>query len=408
MNVNHRRARRNEPGQVLVIVAVGMVALVAMVGLVVDGGYAWGKQRDTQNAADASAKAGAVKLAENLAGKDPANLDADVLAAMADTAAANVVGMPDAYYTDITGNLLNAAGAPAADTGDAAQVGGGSIPPGAEGVRAVTDQTFDTFLARAIGFNQFTTTADATAVAGYLASCEASAGCGIMPVTVPVTVLACDGQNDPNPVQDIDGDKILWNAPSDPLTIPLCKVGPGNVGWLDWTPTAGGTNELVDAIVTKSNPYLKWPGWFYVTSTGNVNSQAVEDAMNTYAGDPVLIPQFDLTCDAEPSGPGVTDCPAGHVGGHGAQQWYHLAGMSSFQLCSNDPAKNMPECDIAGPKNFTKGAYIGGNDQATCDTGNGATSCLAGKFIEVVYEGEVVAAPGVNAASSVVAIQLIE
>lgn len=408
MTSNHRRVRRNERGQVLVIVAVGMVTLVAMVGLVIDGGYAWGKQRDTQNAADASSKAGAVKLAENLAGKNPANVDADVLAAMADTADANVVGMPDAYYTDITGNLLNAAGAPATGTGDAAQVGGGSIPVGAAGVRAVTDQTFDTFLARAIGVTQFTTSADATSVAGYLASCEASAGCFILPVTVPVTVLACDGQNDPNPVQDADGDKILWTAPSDPLTIPLCKAGPGNVGWLDWTPPAGGASELVDAIETRSSPYVKWPGWYYITATGNVNDSKVEDAINTYSGEPVLIPQFDLTCDAEPSGPGVKDCLTPHVGGNGTNQWYHLAGMSSFQLCSNDPAKGMPECDIAGPKNFTKGAYIGGNDRATCDTGNGATSCLAGKFIEVVFEGEVQEAPGVNGASSVVGIQLIE
>lgn len=402
------RAGRHERGQVLVIVAIAMVTLVAMVGLVVDGGYAWGKQRDTQNAADASAKAGAVKLAENLAGKDPANFDADVLAAMSDTAVANVVGMPNAYYTDLAGNLLNTAGGLATGTGDAAHVGGGSIPPGAAGVRSVADQTFDTFLVRVIGFNQLTASADATAVAGYLASCELSAGCIVLPVTVPVTVLACDSQNDPAPVTDSDGDKILWTSPSDPLSIPLCRNGPGNVGWLDWTPPGGGTSELIDAILTPSNIYLKWPGWYFITSTGNVNSKGVEDAINTYAGDPVLIPQFDLTCDATPTGPGVTDCPAGHVGGNGQNQWYHLAGMSTFQLCSNDPAKGMPECDIPGPKNFTQGAYITGNDKATCDTGNGSTSCLAGKFVEIVYEGDVQAAPGVNGASSVVGIQLIE
>jgi len=223
-----------------------------------------------------------------------------------------------------------------------------------------------------------------------------------------VTVLACDGSNNPSPVKDADGDKILWTSPSDPLTIPLCKNGPGNVGWLDWTPPAGGVNELVQAILHPSNIYLKWPGWYFITSTGNVNSKNVEDAINTYAGDPVLIPQFDLTCDAAPTGPGVTDCPAGHVGGNGTNQWYHLAGMSTFQLCSNNPAKGMPECDVPGPKNFTKGAYINGNDSATCDTGNGATSCLAGKFVEIVYEGDVQASPGVNGASSVVGIQLIE
>jgi Putative Flp pilus-assembly TadE/G-like len=400
------RRSQSARGQVLVIVAVGMIVIIAMVGVVIDGGYAWGKQRDTQNAADATSKAGALELAENLAGKSPANSDADVLTAVSDTASANGVGLPGAYYTDFAGNLITSTGAVASGTGDAAQVGGGLIPAGAAGVHAVTDQTFDTFLARVIGFNQFTTTAGATARAGYLSgTCEAAAGCIVLPLTVPVTVLGCDGQNNPAPVTDDDGDKILWPAPSDVLTVPLCKNGPGNVGWLDWTPTAGGTSELTAAILTPSNIELRWPNWYYITSTGNVNSAQVENALNTYKGEPVLIPQFDLTCDTQPSGPGVTDCPPGHVGGNGSNQWYHLAGMSTFKFCTDDGS--MPECDVPGPKNYTQGAYITGNNKSTCDTGNGATSCLAGRFVVITYEGEVSAAPGVNTSSSSIGIQLI-
>ncbi len=101
-----------------------------------------------------------------------------------------------------------------------------------------------------------------------------------------------------------------------------------------------------------------------------------------------MFPQFDATCDDQPSGPGINDCPVGHVGGHGSQQWYHLAGMSTFQFCTDDGS--MPECTTAGgaPKNFTQGAYVNGNNRAICDTGNGATSCLAGKFIVISYEGQ--------------------
>ena len=50
-----RSRHRNERGQVLVIVAMGLVVMVAMVGLVIDGGFAWGQQRKTQNGADAMA-----------------------------------------------------------------------------------------------------------------------------------------------------------------------------------------------------------------------------------------------------------------------------------------------------------------------------------------------------------------
>lgn len=409
-----RRARRDERGQVLVIVAVSMVLLVAMVGIVIDGGFAWGKQRDTQNAADATAKAGALKLTENLAGVSPPNTDADVFDAVNDTADANVVGLPGAYYTNFDGNLINASGTVVSSDAAAAAVGSGAIPPNAAGVKAVTNQTFDTFLARVIGFNQFTATADATARSGYLTgTCEAEAGCVILPVTIPVTVLACDGSNRPAPVTDADGDKILWTAPSGtPLSIPLCQADPGNVGWLDWTPTGStpdcpgtGKAELACVIADPSNPGLRWPGWYYIPETGNPNSGPIENALQTYDGDTVLIPQFDLTCNTQPSGPGVTDCPIPNVGGNGTNQWYHLAGMSSFHLCTDSGSDTafIAECAAAG---FTTGAYVQGSN-SECDTGNGATSCLAGKFVVISYEGEVAAAPGVNSASSIPGIQLI-
>ena len=56
-------------------------------GLVIDGGFAWGKQRDNQNAADAASEAGAVVLAEALT--EALRTDADVLAAVNASVAAN-------------------------------------------------------------------------------------------------------------------------------------------------------------------------------------------------------------------------------------------------------------------------------------------------------------------------------
>ena len=37
-----KRRDTDERGQILVIVALGLVVMVAMVGIVIDGGYAWG------------------------------------------------------------------------------------------------------------------------------------------------------------------------------------------------------------------------------------------------------------------------------------------------------------------------------------------------------------------------------
>ena len=44
-------------------IALSLVVIVAMVWLVIDGGYAWGQQRKTQNGADSMAEAGAAVLA---------------------------------------------------------------------------------------------------------------------------------------------------------------------------------------------------------------------------------------------------------------------------------------------------------------------------------------------------------
>jgi hypothetical protein len=61
-----RKSRRErESGQVLVIVAGGMVVLVLIVGLVLDGGSAFGQRRNEQRAADLVALAGANDLLLN-------------------------------------------------------------------------------------------------------------------------------------------------------------------------------------------------------------------------------------------------------------------------------------------------------------------------------------------------------
>lgn len=393
--------KHDERGQVLVIVALGLVVIVALVGLVIDGGYAWSKQRSTQNAADSVAEAGAVVLMENLAGTVPAKTDADVLAAVNSAATINGFGTPIAYYTNFNGDLLDGAGAITTDPATAARVGSGAIPPGAKGVRGETDQTINTFIMAVIGVSTLDVSATATARAGFReSSCEVEAGCIVLPVTIPTTVVGCDGTGNLDQVEDASGNPILFVAPSEVQTIPLCKNSPGNVGWLDWTPTAGGASELEDAILTPSNPFLEWPQWFYITSTGNVNSKPIEDALRTYDGEVVQIPMFDATCDAQPTGPFTTDCPTGHLGGNGSNQWYHLASMAGFRFCD---ASN-GDCAALG---LDHGAYVNGSNAVPCDTGNGGTACLAGNFEVISTKGEVSEAPPPGGTPGSVAVQLI-
>lgn len=392
-NGSHPRSTRAARGQILVIVAAGFLVMVAFTGLVVDGGHAWGRQRDNQNAADAASEAGALVLAERLAGLPRS--DIDVLGAVDASVAANGVDKVGAWYTDLLGNLLDAAGGIVGSTDDAAEVGGGGIPPGAAGVQADTSKTFETFLVRVIGVDTLTTVADATSVAGYTESgCPATADCTILPVTIPLNIVTCDGSGEITP----DDPPTVWGAPvyyNIPFTIPLCRNDPGNVGWLDWHPPGGGTAQLIDAIGPPGtlDYQMTVPDWFSVSQTGTINSQGVEDALNYYAVNeiPVLIPMFDATCNTEPVGTGMGACPPGNVGGNGQNQWYHLDRFVAFLF------------------EYPQGAFVNGNNRPDCDTGNGATSCLKGMFIRFIGPNATVGGgPGTAGGFSAVGIQLIK
>lgn len=397
MNAVQRNRRRTQGGQVLVVMAGGIIAVLAMVGLIVDGGSAFAHQREAQNGSDAAADAGAITLAQGINGTAPA--DTAVLAAVNGAAANNHLDTAVAYYTDVRGRLLTAIGTPALSTAFAVQVGqaiGGMVPPcldatscvngRASGVQVGGHRSIRTSVANIIGINSIAIDAGATAVAGYLTgTCDAQAGCNVLPVTFPVTIVTCDGQNNPVPAVP----PVPYVVGSH-YTIPLCKNGPGNVGWLDWTPPAGGTSELVNAILNPTNPPIPVPSWQYITSTGNINAKAVEDALNTYAGKVVLIPQFDGTCDAQPSGVAVGNCPVGNLGGNGTNQWYHLPQFAALLLDS------------------PKAAYITGSNAAQCDTGNGATSCIKGTFVNFITGGVVGPGVGSGGNTSVVGVQLIK
>ena len=127
----------------------------------------------------------------------------------------------------------------------------------------------------------------------------------------------------------------------------------------------------------------------------------------------MLIPQFDATCgvshgavpdSSEPainSGPNF-GCPNPiNTSSHGQDNWYRMPSFAYFQLCSSSD----PDCAAAGT-NY--GAYIQGHN-AICDTGNGATSCLVGKFVSIMGTGTV--GPGVGGGiggNKAVGIQLIK
>jgi Flp pilus assembly protein TadG len=76
---SNRADRRAQRGQIIVIAALTMIALIGGVSLILEGGNAYAHQRMAQNAADSVANAGATILAQRLGGGLEG--DAEVVAA---------------------------------------------------------------------------------------------------------------------------------------------------------------------------------------------------------------------------------------------------------------------------------------------------------------------------------------
>ena len=378
-----RHPGRDARGQVLVIVALGMVAFIAMVGLVIDGGNAWGQQRETQNGADAAAKAGTAVIQQMLTGATVSGND--VACATEASATANGKVLEAAEYTTFDGTPL---GVPLGACGS-----GGPIPTGAQGVLATTTQDFDTFLMQIIGIGDLKARADATAVVGVIEGvCPAEEGCGVLPVTFPRTLDTCDGTS--RRVVGEDEWELLnvenGDVPdaSNLAIMPLCKKAPGAVGWLDF-----GCGNLENHITNPCNDFIPIPAWLQ-TNPGNPNN--VEDELEAFTGvtagvaEPedliVRIPIHDNTCGTDVDGPDNDPdlydpaCPDGDWSGNGNNIWYDIPYWVGFKL---------------------DGAFVGGSD-AECNQlpgapfagGNGGTGCLKGWFV-AIYEapGPIVIGP---------------
>lgn len=353
-------------GQALVLMVGAFLATLAMAALIVDGGNAYAQQRRTQNWTDAAANAGAVQLLRRLVGV--AGTEADWHQRVTD--AVNESVAPDGLdtilaleYTDVNGAVLPPDGSP--------------IPDGAAGVHVAAGRSFDTFFSGVLGFTGFTATAEATAVTGY--SSGAGVG-GVIPATFPVLYTRCDGND-----LVVNGN---WPVgPLNRIVVPMCSNGPGNVGWIDWTPTAGGASELATSITTPNNPTITTPKWYYVTATGSVSAGPVQTAMESWIGKDILLPIFYAdetdplpgTCNSTPNNDQTSlgDCPIADRGGNGSNQWYYLVTFGSFHL---------------------EEVYLNGGDGGACDPGDvsGGTisGCLIGYFTDDVAPANLTIGPG--------------
>jgi Flp pilus assembly protein TadG len=371
-----RRSRHGrDDGQILVLFALGLVAFIAGVGLVIDAGNAYAQQRGVQNGADAAANAGAVVLAERLGGAT--RTDLDVANAVSFSANLNQVD-ESAYYTNVSGQPIDLSGNVVVPT-SAASVGNGTIPPNAQGVHVGGTRDFGTTFARVVGITSFTAGAEATAITGK------AVGGAFLPVIFPVNITDCEGNGDLGLPKDqwpvsqpgAEGEHPVGTE----WIVPLCKTGGGSFMVLD----LDGTKNNCDDEVTNPPP-IQWDTFPVTVDSDNGNNCAKKmvDEVNDLHGKIVLVP----ICDNN-------DCNTN--GGSHAQ--YHVTGVVAFYIDYMDDSNNKNNSNCA-PHTNPDGQVL------NTISGNGSSSCIAGWFIHFITTGPVGAGPVGNADS--IAVQLIK
>ena len=366
--------QRPQGGQVIVIFGLALVAIVAMVALIVEGGNAFAQQRITQNGADAAANAGAVVLAQQL-GSPGTKSDADVDAAVDNVAGLNNLVSWTGYYTNVAGAYVGPGGAVVGSKASAAVVGSGAIPPGAQGVRVGGTRDFGTSFARVLGITSMSAAAEATAVSGRLT------GGAFLPVIFPINIVDCEvngslGTGEANWVlSNPDGPDAGPEPDGQEYIVPLCKTGGGSFQILDLVPSLRCDDEIASDIS------VNWPTLPVDVPSDNGNNCAkpIAEYVNAnFHGKVVFIPICEVDC----------------VTTGGSKAFYTVVKVAAFYLDYMEDSNN---------KNNS--ACAGNGSTLVPIAGNGSSSCVAGWFVRYITAGPVGAGPIGN--SDAVGVQLI-
>ncbi len=372
---------KKERGQVIILVVFAMVALLALVGMAIDGGRLYSARRRAQNAADAAAIAGTRELAQIImsCGSGTAAQDELVANAVSEFARQNGVSVfpPDgfltAWYVDKNENRLG-------------RVYAGSIPQGATGVevtQVITDPT--TFL-KVLGMPNYTAGANAMAMTGPIQNL--GGGGGMLPIAVPEFVV---GELSPGQVFEVFDDTGVFCQDNSGY----CFTGDGGPSaqraWLNMShiyneaywktnldrtfvknvATAGckyNDDGTVDAAATGLKGWASgecpYPYSIFAGAYGGLNGdfihgspgvsksglQALDAAYDP--GDIVIVPLFDFVYD-----PGTMDSnfptkePAvgwATAGGGSSAYYYHIVGFAAVRLSEI----------VVTPKGKIEGAFL--------------------------------------------------
>jgi hypothetical protein len=331
-------SRGRARGQMIVLFALALTAIIFMVGLVIDGGNALAQRRAAQNAADFAALSGSRIVALFVSGDVTNGTDEGVQNAISHSIAING-GTPVHYgppanpgdpegprYVDGDGALLD-------------YVGVGPIPDGAVGVKVGASRTWRPFFLGLAGINNWTASATATAKGGWAAG---GPGGNVLPIGVAEaffeTYPFCTGEVGIDP-----------NCDPVHLTSGYLNV-PGGFGWLTFgavgkcegyglgMSTTEGCDQSDPFLALELGPPANSFGCCDAVHGGPSTDANPIDRIGSMPGNKVAQNDCSYYIDHDV----VVTVPVWDYGDDkGSNAYYHIVGFAGFQLTLCDGGKDI-------------------------------------------------------------------
>ncbi len=267
-----RRTHHASRGQILILVAGAIVAMVGMVGLATDLGYNFAQRRTMQNAADAGALAGAHTLSRRASG-GPSVLSDVRSAVVSNKLGGSTPSVTSCTYVDDTDK----------DLGNCSLV----VPATATGVHVSVRESHDTFFIRAIPGAPTSLSTAATAIAHVQQLKTPPADgpflvCGVNPKIV-------SGPSNTNILTKVGSNWVLnpaavSSSPTDTSAPTFQVYGP------QVSQCGLGNSSYKGLALGDQNDGLSVPNWFYY-STGDKAGQlaaSVSGVQGCQAGHPLV------------------------------------------------------------------------------------------------------------------------
>jgi Flp pilus assembly protein TadG len=232
-----------ERGQVLVLAAVGMVAICAMAGFVIDVGVWFQAHRKQQAIADAAALAAAADLPNNTS---QASTDASSYASK-NGGSVNTISFSTTYLPSDT-------------------------------VTVTAQSTVPAYFLKVVGYSSTTVKATATVRADNLGAAYGAAPFGVINTQPQLAGTGC-------PCFGVS------------TTLDLSKVGPGSFGIINIDGSKGGNGPgtLATWIINGCACTTTTPVWLNSDPGAKFNSSQVKGAMDQEIGHTLLFPVYDQT-----------------------------------------------------------------------------------------------------------------